>query len=321
MKIKSFLIFLFFVPSGFLFAEFIDEDEDIIANDAVIEEKSKGDDRKEANRIRQKKRQMKQWLKQLDSLKRSNKKENALLALTSKILNEDPDNIQALNTLGAFYLQGGKMPLAKIIFTRALKKHPKNSSLHNNLAVIALKEGKKEKAIEAFQKSLSYRYSNYASAANLGTLYMQAYEYDLALDHLSLAYSRAKQYLSLTHYEVVKTGNNYAVALAWSGDFRKSEGVLSELVKNNPQAVELLLNYAILLGRDLKDTDKAYQFLRKADLMDQSGRYARNIKALKKYLKDGKTAFKKDLFFYLGRVRKQEVVFRKERHGNTLKGS
>ncbi len=291
MKIKSLLIFLFFVYSGFLFAEFIDED-DIIEDDA-IEERSQRDNKREAQqRASHKKHQMKQWLKQLDSLKEGNKKEDILLALTSKILNEDPDNLQALNTLGVFYLNTGKTPLAKIVFTRALKKHPENSSLHNNLGVIALKEGDKKEAIEAFQKSLSYRYSNYASAANLGTLYTQAYEYDLALDYLSLAYSRARQYLSLTHYEVVKTGNNYAVALAWSGDFRKARDVFEELVKNNPSSVELLLNYAILLGRDLEDKNRAYPFLQKADLMDKSGRYARDIKALKEFLEKGKTAMK-----------------------------
>ena len=312
MKIKSLLIFLFFIPSGFLFAEFLDDED-------VVEGSSREDSREEENRIRQKKQQMKQWLKQLDSLKKNNKKEEPLLALTSKILNEDPDNIQALNTLGVFYLRGGKVSLAKIIFTRALKKHPKNSSLHSNLALIALKEGRKEDAIEAFQKSLSYRYSNYAAAANLGTLYMQAYEYNLALDYLSLAYSRAKQYLSMVHYEVVKTGNNYAVALAWSGDFQKSEDIFEELVKNNPQAVELLLNYAILLGRDLKNTEKAYTLLHKVDMMDRSGRYASSIKALRKYLKGKKASFQKDRFFYLAFLHKQKMVFHKERHGKTLK--
>ncbi|MDE0119215.1 MAG: tetratricopeptide repeat protein [Bdellovibrionales bacterium] len=321
MKIKNLLIFLFFVYSGFPFAEFIDEDD--IDEDEAIEESSQRDNEREERRASHKKQQMKEWLKQLDSLKKSNKKEDVLLALTSKILNEDPDNIQALNTLGVFYLNTGKIPLAKIIFTRALTKHPENSSLHNNLGVIALKEGTRKEAMEAFQKSLSYRYSNYASAANLGTLYMQAYEYDLALDHLSLAYSRARQYLSLTHYEVVKTGNNYAVALAWSGKFRKARNVFEELVKNNPSFVELLLNYAILLGRDLEDKDKAYSFLNKADLMDKSGRYARDIKALKEFLKKGKAVlkgtisilarYKNDRSFYLSSIYARKLVFHKGR--------
>ena len=294
-----FCFFVFFLCSLIpVFAEFEDAEEDLI-----MEDERDGGDIKE-KRDRQKRTQVEQWLKQLEALKGS-KKEASFLAIATKILNKDPDNVQALNILGVFYLQNGKTQLAKIIFTRALKKHPKNSSLHNNLAVIALKDGKKEEAMEAFRKSLSYRYSNYASAANLGSLYMQAYEYNMALEYLSLAYGRAKQYLSLSNYEVLKTGNNYAVALAWSGNFRKSEDIFQELIEKNPGEVELLLNYAILLGKDLKEKEKSYQFLRKADLMDKSGRHARKIKALTKYLKSGKAARKKDLL-YLAQVRRRK---------------
>lgn len=273
--------FVLFLSAPVTFAEY--EDEDFIDDDESFSENKKVD------RTRQKKNQIGRWLKQLESLKRS-RKEAPILSLTTKILNKDPNNIQALNTLGAFYLQSGKIQLAKIIFTRALKKHPKNSSLHSNLAVIALKEGKKEEAIAAFRKSLGYRYSNYSAAANLGTLYMQAYEYDSSLEYLNLAYSRAKQYLSLKNREVLKTGNNYAVALSWSGDFDKSEDIFRELIENNPSSVELLLNYAILLGKDMKERKKSYQFLQKADLMDKSGRFARRIKALKRYLESEKKA-------------------------------
>ena len=278
--------FVLFFPSHFVFAEY-DDDEDLI-----IEEKSEDRQNMKLDRSRQKKQHMKQWLKQLESLKRS-RKEAPILALTTKILNQDPSNIQALNVLGTFYLQSGKIQLAKIIFTRALKKHPKNSSLHSNLAVIALKEGKKEEAIAAFRKSLGYRYSNYSAAANLGTLYMQAYEYDSSLEYLNLAYSRAKQYLSLKNYKVLKTGNNYAVALSWSGDFDKSEDIFEELIENNPSSVKLLLNYAILLGKDMGERKKSYQFLQKADLMDKSGRFARKIKAFKRYLESEKKTSKR----------------------------
>ena len=277
MKILLLLCVLCFLPVFFAESQWVDEDL------AVEHEGEQSEEEEAEQQARQKKQRLQQWLKRLESLKRT-KKEPALLDIVSKILNEDPDNAQALNTLGAFYLQNGKTFMAKIVFTRALKKHPKNSSLHNNLAVIALKEDKKKDAVKAFEKSLSYRYSNYSAGANLGTLYMQAYEYDLALDKLSSAYSRAKQYLPLNHYELVKTGNNYAVSLAWSKEFRKSAAVFEELIAQNPKVVELSLNYAILLGRGLKRTTDSARVLNKADLMNTSGRYTRNIKALKKYL-------------------------------------
>ena len=281
----------FVVQPGFAEEDY-DDEEDMIAEGSAREELSEDGRDEEEKLLRIQRQKMKQWLKRLESLKRS-KSEATLLQVVSQILNQDPNNIQALNTLGVFYLQRGKTSLAKIIFTRALKKHPKNSSLHGNLAMIALKEGKKEEAIKAFRKSLSYRYSNYASAANLGTLYMQAYEYDSALEYLDLAYNRAKRYLSLANFDVVKTGNNYAVALSWSGNFGKSEDIFQELIGNNPESVELLLNYAILLGKNMGRKEKSYRFLQKADLMDKKGRYARKIKALRAYLKKGKAGKKR----------------------------
>ena len=275
-----FLLLLGFFSLSSLTEEYVDEED-------IIEEKDReslgpgpvdeGDLAKK--RAQQREKQLQKWMKQLESLKRKGR-ERDLLNVVSKILNQEPNNIQALNALGAFYLQSGKIPLAKIIFTRALNHHPKNSSLQGNLAVIALKEGKKEKAIAGFQKSLRYRYNNYSSAGNLGTLYLQAYEHSLALEPLELAYSRAKRYLSLSHPKVLKIGNNYAVALARSGYFRKSEEIFRELVKKNPGSVSLLLNYAILLGKDLKEKKKARQFARKAELMDKSGHYKRKIEPL-----------------------------------------
>lgn len=282
-----------------VFAEFVDDDEIIVEDRASNRSDDDNEKDEKDSRAQQEQKKMKQWLKQLQALKRS-KKEDRLVSLVSKILNKDANNIQALNTLGVFYLRNGKIQLAKIIFTRALKKHPKNSSLHANLAIIALKEGKPEEAVKGFQKSLSYRYSNYASAANLGTLYMRAYEYDLALEYLSLAYSRAKLKLSLKHREVLKTGNNYAVALAWSGNFKKSADIFEELVGKNSGSVELLLNYAILLGKDMKNKEESYRFLQKADMMDKSGRYSRKIKALREHLKKGKVARQK--FLYLAYI-------------------
>ncbi len=276
-------IFFLLLPAFFslsaLTEEYVDEED-------IIEERALRPDEGEVakRRAQQRKQQLQKWMKQLESLKRKGK-ERPLLNVVSKILNREPDNAQALNALGAFYLQSGKIPLAKIIFTRALKKHPKNSSLHGNLAVIALKEGKKEKAIAGFQKSLRYRYNNYASAGNLGTLYMQAYEHSMALEPLELAFGRAKRYLSLSHPKVLKTGNNYAVALARSGYFRKSEEIFRELVKKNPGSVSLLINYAILLGRDLKKKEKARQLARKAELMDKAGRYKRRIEPLFRFFR------------------------------------
>ena len=224
-------------------------------------------------------------IKKLSALKQKKPiNEGVLTALIQQILNDDPDHEDALNTLGSFYLEKGWPQIAKILYVRALKAHPKNSSLHNNLAVTALKKGEREEAVAHFRKSLSYRYSNYSAAANLGALYMTAYEYDLSLDYMKMAYNRVRSYLPKGHPDAIKIGNNYAVALAWNKNFQKSQSILQDITRLRPLPPLVLLNYAILMGKDLKNIKPAFMLLRRADLLNKSGNYTKQIKAVRSYL-------------------------------------
>ncbi len=233
-------------------------------------------------------------LQKLESFKKlQSMRESHLVAIVSKILNDDPRNLQALNALGAFYLNKGQMQMADIIFVRALKWHPKNSSLHNNRGVVALKKGDKKEAIAHFQNSLKYRYSNYFASANLGALYLDSYEYDLSLDYLSLAYSRAKSYLPKFHHDVLKIGNNYGVALSWNKNFKKAQSVFHEIIGSKKPNVELLLNYAILAGEDLNNKRWAFKLLSRADMLNQTRRYTGKIKAIRSYFSKSVTRKKK----------------------------
>ena len=225
-------------------------------------------------------------LQKLNALKNSkNQQESQLVFLAAQILNNDPDNLQALNTLGSFYLSKGKPQMAKIIYTRALKAHPKSSALHNNLGVVALQQQDKTEAISHFQDSLQYRRDNYIASGNLGTLYTQSYEHELSIQHLYLAYRRGSSGRLLRKQDIMRIGNNYAVALAWHEDYRKASQVFDKILQNHPQSIEPMLNYAILLAKDLKSRQQALRLLTKVDFLDHTRRYAKKVKALKKYIK------------------------------------
>ena len=60
---------------------------------------------------------------------------------------------------------------------------------------------------------------------------MDTYEYRLALDHLEMAYKMSQKYLSLNHQEVIRTANNYAVALAWNGRVNQADSVLEDMLE------------------------------------------------------------------------------------------
>ena len=238
---------------------------------------------------RAKNQRVQQNLKKLEALIQNKRqmKETTLVFVVSKILNDDPNNAQALNALGAFYLSNNKPQLAKIIFTRTMKAHPKNSSLYNNMGVVALKQGEVKESISYFRDSLKYRYSNYSAAANLGTLYMDSYDDNSSLDYLELAYNRASSYLPKDHLDVIKIGNNYAMVLSWNGSFRKANSVFSKITDVRRLPPDVLLNYAILLGKDLNNQKLAFMLLSKVDLLDQSGRYTKQVRTLRSYIKQG----------------------------------
>ena len=241
--------------------------------------------RNEEEQKRMNKQQVKQWEQELKAIGKKRENEDRIISLASRILNFDSKNKSALLNLGTYYLATGRHQMAKIVFTRALKHYPKTSSIHNNMGVILLKEGEVEQAAASFKKSLKYERNNFFAAGNLGALYVQGYNYRSALEYLDLAYHGVKEELSITNPGLIKTGNNYAVALSWSGSFRKANRVFEELIKNNSKEVELVMNYAILLGRNMKKKKKALKILKRVDFLDNSGLYTRRVRALRKYLK------------------------------------
>ena len=241
--------------------------------------------RSEEEQKRINKQKVKQWEQELKAIGKKRANEDRIISLTSRILNFDSKNKTALLNLGTYYLATGRYQMAKVVFTRALKHYPKISSIHNNMGVILLKEGEVEQAAVSFKKSLKYERNNFFAAGNLGALYMQGYNHRSALKYLDLAYHGVKDELSITNPDRVKTGNNYAVALSWSRSFRKASRIFEELIENNPKEVELIMNYAILLGRNMKKKKKALKILKRVDFLDNSGLYSRRVKALRKYLK------------------------------------
>ncbi len=241
---------------------------------------------------KERKSQVRQWLKDLSRIKNPNKKPRQVVSLVSQILNYEPENLQALNILGVFYMERGQTHLARIIFSRGLKKYPKNAALHNNMGLSYLKEGREKEAQASFLKSLDYQPRHYSAAANLSALYMKAYEYQNALKYLKVAYRLSKKHLSLKDPQVVHLANNYAVALAWSGQFKKAQRVFQEVIDTPVKKTDVVLNYARLLARDIKNKNKALQILRKADLMDHRGVFSHQVQAVRKWM--DKTSAKKN---------------------------
>lgn len=193
-----------------------------------------------------------------------------------QVLSEDDKNFNALNKLGVYHLDRGQFVLARIIFERALKLYPKKFELHHNIGMTALKEQQKQSAVQAFEKSLSYNSNYLPSLVNLSSLYLENRNLR-ALPLLRRAYNQSEESKSW-----FKIANNYAVSLAWAGEFKKARKVYKKIQRKNKATSLSLINYAILLMEQFKDYSEAQEVLEQADFLARSKRDQNQIKALRR---------------------------------------
>lgn len=223
-------------------------------------------------------------LKALATAKRSNDEE-LLVKAASDLLSIDQNNLLALNTLGLYYFEHGKLGLAKIIFNRALAAHPDNSAaLHNNLGVVYLVENNQRKAITSFKKALEAKPDYRIAAANLGSLYLEYKDYGRAVAPLEAGYKSVKGEIKNggTAHEVA---GNYALALAGTGNVKKARSIYADITENNPRNPSILLNYAILLVNKAKDTKEAKSVISKLKLITDEAYILQKVDQLENQMK------------------------------------
>ena len=206
------------------------------------------------------------------------KSRNGFTRWAFQVLAENEKNFNALNKLGVYHLDRGRIALARIIFERALKIYPKKSELHHNIGMISLKERQKQEAVLSFEKSLRYNRGYLPSLVSLSSLYLENRDAK-ALPLLERAYDQAEE-----SKDWFKIANNYAVSLAWAGDFKKARSVYKQILRKNKATSLSLINYAILLIEQFEDNEKAREVLEQADFLAQNKSDQNRIKALRKQI-------------------------------------
>lgn len=184
---------------------------------------------------------------------RASKSEASLVTAASRILGVDSKNLQALNALGVFYFEQGKLGMARILFLRALQDHADNPALHNNLAIVYLAEDKQRQALSEFRKAMDLKSDYKIAAANLGAIFLEYKDFDRAVDPLASGFKAIKSELKSGTESAVEVANNYAVALAGLGKYDDAKDIYEDIVAGSARNPTVLLNYAILLVEKLKN--------------------------------------------------------------------
>ena len=179
--------------------------------------------------------------------------EKQILSAVSSILNKDPENTLAINSLAFFYLKKNRLGLAQFILSRLSDKNKKNSVILNNLAVVSLKYGKKRPAIAFLKKAIDIRPSYKLAHVNLGSLFIQQYDYQNAYKYYEKSYVDViKNKKGINNKQAVSLLNNYSVALTGSQKWMKAVFVFSSLVKRSSPDPISLFNYSCFLAEKSK---------------------------------------------------------------------
>ncbi len=109
------------------------------------------------------------------------------IASYKKVLEYNPDNLDAKTDLGLCYADGTSSPMQGIMLLReVVEKKPEHEMAQFNLGILSLKSRQYDKAVDRFQKVLEINPSNKEARFLLGRTYSLMGKNDLALEHLNM---------------------------------------------------------------------------------------------------------------------------------------
>ncbi len=199
-----------------------------------------------------------------------------------QILQQRPNDTEALHQLAILAYQAGKMPLAVQLIARALSVNPNVHIYQANIAEMYRRLGQPQKAIEHGQKAIALKADAADAHNNLGIAYFDIADYETAIRHYDNAIAlrprfaeaisnRANALRQLKRYEEAET--EYRRALAINPTYAEAHNNLGSVLRDMERhadaeiayrrAVELkpmyveALNNLILAQKDLKKYDEA----------------------------------------------------------------
>lgn len=164
--------------------------------------------------------------------------EDRIRNMSVEILQTNPKDVKALNSLAMLQFKKGNHQAAEVILDKVLTIDAQSSAAYANLGLINLVRNEKAAAIGFFKKSLEYDNKNYAAGANLGSIYVKEKDYAKAIVALdNVVDDTDADEGSLT---------NYAIALTATGKASQAADIYDRILKKNPSNKSAMLNLAVV---------------------------------------------------------------------------
>src|SRR5574341_149293 len=89
-----------------------------------------------------------------------------------KTVEKDPENLQALITLGNLYYDASKFEEAVVYYQRALKLDPKNPDVWTDMGTMYRQLGNIDSSLICYQKAVQFNPQHKSGWFNLGIVYL-----------------------------------------------------------------------------------------------------------------------------------------------------
>lgn len=168
------------------------------------------------------------------------------MALYRKVLEHDPDQVDALRLLGVCQLHAGQGAEAEALLRRALGAAPNNPKIHDNWALVLRGLGRKDEARAASRRAVELAPNEPAILINLVQFELQAGNVDAAIDLL--------QHILTIQPDAVEARYQLAETYEHMGDavsaIRESQAVAARAPEQPQIGRKLILDLCLADGDD-----------------------------------------------------------------------
>jgi tetratricopeptide (TPR) repeat protein len=209
----------------------------------------------------------------------ASKNEERIRSVSVDLLQNNPKDLKALNSLAMTYLQKGNSEAAFVLLNKMISIDSRSSAAHTNLGLVHISRNEKREAIEMFKKALEYDSENYIAGSNLGSIYVKEKDYNKALIALENVIDDNKADDS--------TLSNYAIALSATGKAEEAANIYEKLLSKNNSNKNVMLNLAAVYIEKLNKFDEGLDLINRLKFVGPDQEARQTIKELENKAKAG----------------------------------
>ncbi len=185
-----------------------------------------------------------------------------LRKLSTGLLVESPNNVEALNALSIYYFKKGIYDTSVMLLNKALAAEPASVMTLNNLGVVYFKKDLMRDSLLALAKANEVQPNNKEVILNLASLEEINRNYDKVIS----LYEQSNKNIFASEVEM----NAFAVSYVARNQYAKAEAIYRSVLDKNPKSAKTLLNLAYLKIEKQQDFSNGRKLLEKLKQVDTS---------------------------------------------------